>query len=152
SRDEVIGKMRHQDVMSPSSAERLIALQKDPNSPYKRHGSVSDLEFDYVRKDGSPFSASINATKIASSATSEATSRTALFDITERNRIREEARQLHEELQRRSLQLENTNKELESFSYSVSHDLRSPLRAIDGFSRMIEEDYQDRLDEEGRRM
>ncbi|MBI2311396.1 MAG: response regulator [Betaproteobacteria bacterium] len=63
----------------------------------------------------------------------------------------DEAIHMNEELARRTAQLEATNKELESFSYSVSHDLRAPLRAIDGFSRMLEEDYQARLDEEGRR-
>jgi signal transduction histidine kinase len=63
-------------------------------------------------------------------------------------RIREN---LERELQAKAKQLEESNQELESFSYSVSHDLRAPLRAIDGFTLMIEEDYLDRLDGEGRR-
>lgn len=72
-------------------------------------------------------------------------------DITERKLAEQAIRELNAELQANASQLKATNKELESFSYSVSHDLRAPLRAIDGFALMMEEDYKERLDAEGLR-
>ncbi len=73
-------------------------------------------------------------------------------DITEQKRAEESIRTLNAHLEIRANQLEAANKELESFSYSVSHDLRAPLRAIDGFSKIFEEDYGSRVDDEGRRV
>lgn len=75
-----------------------------------------------------------------------------LTDITERKKAEEEIQKLNIALQNRAQALEAANQELEAFSYSVSHDLRAPLRAVDGFSQMVLADYAERLDSEGKRM
>jgi signal transduction histidine kinase len=64
-------------------------------------------------------------------------------------RSRTRAERASKDLEEANRDLESANGELEAFSYSVSHDLRAPLRSIDGFSRILLEDYADRLDEEG---
>jgi signal transduction histidine kinase len=73
-------------------------------------------------------------------------------EIAERTEAEQKVTKLNDELRRRNTDLETTSKELEAFSYSISHDLRAPLRGLNGFSQVLVEDYGDRLGDEGKNL
>lgn len=108
------------------------------------------VELAALRKNGKEFPIEIS---VANWQTAQGQYFTAILrDIGERHRAEERIRQLNAELRSQVEQLAAVNQELESFSYSVSHDLRAPLRAVDGFAGMLEEDYGRVLDTEGARL
>ncbi len=73
------------------------------------------------------------------------------LDVTQQRAAEQRVAALNEELMQQARALQSSNEELESFCYSVSHDLRAPLRAINGFARLLEQDYGSRFDEIGAR-
>ena len=140
-----------QDITHPDDldadlglVQRLLAGEIDCYTMEKR----------YLCKDGSLVWVDLTVSLVRGGSGAPAYFVSVVEDITERKRSGESLRRLNEELEERvgarTAQLEALNKELEAFSYSVSHDLKAPLRGIDGYSQLLEKDYLGRLDEDGR--
>jgi len=127
--------------------ERLLEL-------LKRGEQVPPLETERLCRDGRHIPVWVTVSPIRDAGGAISGVSKIVRDITEKKRVEQELRQaqahLEQRVAERTAELEAANKELEAFSYSVSHDLRSPLRAIDGFSRILLEDYAAALPDEAR--
>ena len=147
--EEVLGKTAF-DFMTHEEAERV----RNVLAPIaERHERIEILENTLVHKNGHPVVVETSGSPTFDDQGGFRGYRGIDRDVTERNRAEEEIRELTRSLERRvaerTAQLEDINRELEAFTYSVSHDLRAPLRSIDGFSLAVFEDYADKLDATG---
>ena len=146
SRDELL-HMSMRELRAPQDQphleEVLGRLEEEKGLVYQA---------EHRRQDGTTFPVEISARLIEVG--DQKSYQAIIRDITERRRAETEISTLNLELEKRvrerTAQLEAANREMEAFSYSVSHDLRAPLRGIDGWTLAFLEDYGQRLDDQGR--
>jgi PAS domain S-box-containing protein len=125
------------DVLPEQELARVMALGLDR------------VEGHRCRKDGTQFLADISITAIHDEAMGLVGFTKVARDITEERRAESARSEAEQELRQRTAELSTANEELEAFAYSVSHDLRAPLRGIDGFSQAVLEEYSESLDKTG---
>ncbi len=136
TRDEVVGKKKIFEFFTPAS----IAIFHENFPNFMKQGRIDGLEFELIHKDGSILPVLLSGTAIYDQDGQYIMSRSTMTDHTA-------YKNTEAALRASQARLESINKELESFSFSVSHDLRAPLRRIDGWSMALLEDYYDQLDE-----
>jgi PAS domain S-box-containing protein len=145
-----IRQINFQSIVHPDCLPGDLA-----NMALLKAGTIREysLEERFHRKDGSLICVNVTISPMWQQGEKPLNFIAVIEDISARKKVEKEIQRLNAELEQRVIdrtaQLEALNQELEAFSYSVSHDLRTPLRSIDGFSQALVEDYGERLDEVG---
>jgi PAS domain S-box-containing protein len=142
-REELVGRQVEILVPERYRAEHPSLRLGYVSAPHTRPMGAGLLLF-ARRKDGSEFPVEISLSPIRSEGSLRIFS--AIRDITQQHEAEQNIRDLNARLARQNAELHAVNQELEAFSYSVSHDLRAPLRAIDGFSRILMDEHGAALD------
>ena len=137
----------HQLYFRPQ--DRKIVLQA-----LAQKGEISGFETQFKKKNGEVIWGMASVKAVRDENSGESYFQGFVVDVTERKRAEADIRRLNQELEQRvvdrTVQLEAANKELEAFAYSVSHDLRAPLRHIDGYMELLQKKVENVLDEQGR--
>jgi PAS domain S-box-containing protein len=141
TREQLLGQP-YARLLPPARRDAFLA---DP-TPLERPGEV---EMQWVKSDGTVIDVWIGTTVIQGPDRAFLRSRSAARDVTERNRLARALRAKAEEVSRANDQLRRINQELEEFTYVVSHDLKEPLRTLEGFSNLLAADYGPALRGEG---
>ncbi|HVB87615.1 MAG TPA: PAS domain S-box protein [Candidatus Dormibacteraeota bacterium] len=147
SREELTGQPVEKLMPQRFRGAHLKHRAEYAQSPRTREMGA-DLELYGLRKDGSEFPIEISLSPL--DAPEGVLISSTIRDVTDGKRANENIRRLNVELKQKIIEISAVNAELEAFSYSVSHDLRAPLRHIDGFARILQEDHAKELSEDGR--
>jgi PAS domain S-box-containing protein len=148
NKDEVLGQVN--PIVPKSQIEWF----------FQRHTQVVQgqplvgVEVERKKKDGTPIDVSISSAQVLNEAGDVDLIIGIMLDITQRKKVERENQELlatlEQRVRQRTAELEGAIRDLESFSYSISHDLRAPLRSINSFANILLEDYEESLDEEAR--
>jgi PAS domain S-box-containing protein len=149
-----VAEMQQLNFAEVTHPEDLAGSQEIVRCLLANEQSNYRMQKRYIHKNGKLIWTEVNTTLLRDPDGKPLYFITSIADINERVQAEEELRKYHERLEdlvaKRTVELSASNKELESFSYSASHDLRAPLRAMEGFSHILLEEYGDQLDETGK--